>query len=106
MSLSDTIYQELARAHHENLTALKERSWLNPNLSHTAVRPGSGTAWPMLGLRACFLSCETQRSGSQVRTCRGAQRSGTASFDVLEAGDMVEGCSIGFRFGFCGFESV
>ena len=43
MSLSDTIYQELARAHHENLTALKERSWLNPNLSHTAVRPGSGT---------------------------------------------------------------
>ena len=38
MSLSDTIYQELARAHHENLTALKERSWLNPDLSHTAVR--------------------------------------------------------------------
>ena len=72
MSLSDTIYQELARAHHENLTALKERSWLNPNLSHTAVRPGSGTAWPMLGLRPCFLSCETQRSGSQVRTCRRA----------------------------------
>ena len=31
---------------------------------------------------------------------------GSASFDVLEAGDMVEGCSIGFRFGFCGFESV
>ena len=26
----------------------------------------------------------------------------TASFDVLEAGDMVEGCSIGFRFGFAG----
>ena len=25
-----------------------------------------------------------------------------ASFDVLEAGDMVEGCSIGFRFGFAG----
>ena len=23
----------------------------------------------------------------------------TASFDVLEAGDKVEGCSIGFRFG-------
>ena len=43
-------------AHHEKLIALKERSWLNPNLSHTAVRPGSGTAWPMLGLRACFLS--------------------------------------------------
>ena len=38
MSLSDTIYQELARAHHENLTALKERSWLNPNL--TAKRAG------------------------------------------------------------------
>ena len=30
----------------------------------------------------------------------------TASFDVLEAGDMVEGCSIGFRFGFCGFGPV
>ena len=30
----------------------------------------------------------------------------TASFDVLEAGDMVEGCSIGFWFGFCGFEPV
>ena len=28
----------------------------------------------------------------------------TASFDVLEAGDMVEGCSIGFRFGFGGFK--
>ena len=41
MSLSDTIYQELARAHHENLTALKERSWLNPDLSHTAVRPAA-----------------------------------------------------------------
>ena len=27
---------------------------------------------------------------------------GPASFDVLEAGDMVEGCSIGFRFGFAG----
>ena len=40
---------------HEKLIALKERSWLNPNLSHTAVRPGSGTAWPMLGLRPCFL---------------------------------------------------
>ena len=31
---------------------------------------------------------------------------GSASFDVLEAGDMVEGCSIGFWFGFCGFEPV
>ena len=30
----------------------------------------------------------------------------TASFDVLEAGDMVEGCSIGFRFGVCGFGPV
>ena len=39
MSLSDAICQELARAHHEKLIALKERSWLNPNLSHTAVRP-------------------------------------------------------------------
>ena len=26
----------------------------------------------------------------------------SASFDVLEAGDKVEGCSIGFRFGFAG----
>ena len=26
----------------------------------------------------------------------------TASFDVLEAGDMVEGCSIGFGSGFAG----
>ena len=42
----------------EKLIALKECWWLNPNLSHTAVRPGSGTAWPMLGLRPCFLSCE------------------------------------------------
>ena len=25
----------------------------------------------------------------------------SASFDVLEAGDMVEGCSIGFRFASC-----
>ena len=30
------------------------------------------------------------------------QRPLCASFDVLEAGDMVEGCSIGFRFGFAG----
>ena len=29
----------------------------------------------------------------------------SASFDVLEAGDMVEGCSIGFRFGLV-FEPV
>ena len=43
MSLSDAICQELARAHHEKLIALKERSWLNPDLSHTAVRPGSAT---------------------------------------------------------------
>ena len=27
---------------------------------------------------------------------------GAPSFDVLEAGDKVEGCSIGFRFGFAG----
>ena len=79
MSLSDAICQELAHTHHEKLIALKERSWLNPNLSHTAVRPGSGTAWPMLGLRACFLSCETQRSGSQVRTCRRAALWGGAA---------------------------
>ena len=53
MRLSDAICEELAHTHHEKLIALKERSWLNPNLSHTAVRPGSATAWPMLGLRPC-----------------------------------------------------
>ena len=92
MSLSDTIYQELARAHHENLTALKERSWLNPNLSHTAVRPGSGTAWPMLGLRPCFLSCETQRSGSQVCTCRRAALWGGAA---RSCGPMISALTMG-----------
>ena len=89
MSLSDAICQELARAHHEKLIALKERSWLNPNLSHAAVRPGSGTAWPMLGLRPCFLSCETQRSGSQVCTCRRAALWGGWGGGILASGSSL-----------------
>ena len=41
MRLSDAICEELAHTHHEKLIALKERSWLNPNLSHTAVHPAA-----------------------------------------------------------------
>ena len=78
MSLSDTICQELARAHHENLTALKERSWLNPNLSHTAVRPGSGTGRVVGRVELCRSDRgrPTSRTGRRVEYAASAEESG------------------------------
>ena len=45
---------------------------------------------------------QVQALTREGRMGRYSRSRATASFDVLEAGDKVEGCSIGFRFGFAG----
>ena len=82
MSLSDAICQELARAHHEKLIALKERSWLNPNLiakragqhymcarSQRALEGGWGAHLPTRSRSPCP---STAPGRSRPRGARGA----------------------------------